>query len=141
MKFSAFFLKCTILVILFQSCTTIDDGITRDAHSPMGTWKLIALSTGPKVNWIDVYAGYEFTLYPNYEFISERYDTCPDGEFELNDQSIFMNYNCDKMNNFEDYYGNIEEKYYFEELNLILAPQYGDCQNTCYYKYERISIL
>ncbi|WP_196893377.1 hypothetical protein [Aureivirga marina] len=127
-----------ILFLFIFSCTTIDDGITRDKFSPIGKWKLIAFSNTPEVNWIEVEDGYEFNLLPNYTFESEKYESCPTGHFELINKTIHFDYDCTILGEFENAEGKILDSYYFDELDLVLTPKYGDCQNICFYKFERI---
>ncbi|WP_196884932.1 hypothetical protein [Aureivirga sp. CE67] len=132
------FIIFLILISTIQSCTTIDDGITRSEFSPIGDWELIAIRNSTTDGWVEVEESFQFSLFPNYRFVTNEYEDCTSGIFELENQMVKMNYDCNSLGEKEDVFGFVVNAYYFEDLDMVFSPKFGDCQDVCFYKFQRI---
>ena len=137
-------LKNRILIIasllLFVGCTKNDD----DSNKLVGKWVLIETFNsdgGSPGGWYEVSEedSYFINLTEDLTFTSDKLIVCDNGNYTLTNNSFTLVYSCDNMTSGNPP-GTFKENYYFENSNLIVTPDYLNCDEGCLYKFKKIDV-
>lgn len=129
------------ILLLFITCDkTSDKPISANATLIEGIWiqNEAFISEGGPQYWFDVDNGEEIEFNDDGTFTSNRFTECITGNFSLEENNLFLKYDCD---GFETQSEN-EDGFITYDLELfsnyfILTPTSGSiCIEGCSYKYQ-----
>lgn len=127
----------TILFFSLVSCAkSSDDDI--DSATVVGRWKQTAVynsNGGSTPSWNTITNGYTIEFLSNGTFNSSKFSDCSTGTYTISSNNeISMTYNCENFKN--NYVEKVETN---TESQLILKPNYLDCDEGCSVKFEKIN--
>jgi len=128
--------------VIFFGCSKEDN----DSNKLVGKWQLIETRIGDggsSPEWIEVdeNESYYYILNDDTTFSSNKYIECLTGEYIYDESSFSMIYDCEDFTiGVENPPGTFKEIYYFENSNLIITPDYFDCDEGCLYKFKKVPL-
>ena len=131
-----------VIIISCHSCSQNNESEIED-NSIIGTWKLtssyVNTMSGSSGEWKTIENGYSYTFNIDGSFESDRFDDCLQGNYELSDVKLTLNYSCSNFNSGfnENPIGTFIESYRIINNELVLSPEYILCEN-CAFKFEKI---
>lgn len=127
----------SVLFFSLISCSKNNDEKTT-LPSIVGKWKQIELynsNGGNNPNWNVVTNGYSIEFFSNGTYSSTKISDCSTGTYTISvTNEISMIYNCAGFTNI--YVEKIENN---TNSQLILKPNYLNCDEGCSVKFERIN--
>lgn len=127
-------------LLFFMACDKTNEPINVDEYLIAGLWQKTEayISAGGPQYWIDVENGEEIEFFENGTFISDRFDECNTGNYSIEDNELFLEYNCIGFNtDFENEEGFITYQLEFYSDYFILTPTSGPiCTEGCSSKYQ-----
>ena len=129
-----------ILFLLFLSCSKDDT----NSNKLEGKWVLIETRIGDggsSPEWVEVdeNGGYFYQLNDDTTFISNKLNVCDNGNYTFTNEAFTLVYSCDNMSSGNPP-GTFKEIYYFENSNLIITPDYLNCDEGCLYKFKKVPL-
>ncbi len=131
-----------LLTIVFFGCSKNDD----NSNKLVGKWQLIETRIGdggssPEWIVVDENESYFHQLNEDLTFTSNKYIECFTGDYIYDVTSFSMIYACENFTTgVENPPGTFKENFYFENSNLIITPDYFDCDEGCLYKFKKVPI-
>ncbi|MBJ2173064.1 hypothetical protein JBL43_02365 [Aureibaculum sp. A20] len=130
------------ILVLFIACDdATDEPLTANETLMVGEWKQneAYISDGGPQYWIDVENGEEIKFKTDGTFSSNNYTECSTGNFSVNENKLFLEYDCDGFETIsENENGIITYNIELYSNYFILTPTSGPiCIEGCSYKYQR----
>ena len=128
--------------IIFFGCSKDDD----TSNKLVGNWVLIETYNsdgGSPGSWNEVSEedSYFINLTEALTFTSDKFSECTAGIYIKDEVSFSLIFGCDGFTaGIENPPGTFKENYYFENSNLIVTPNYLNCDEGCLYKFKKIVI-
>ncbi|WP_117883483.1 hypothetical protein [Aureibaculum luteum] len=127
---------------MFIACdNTTDEPITANETLLEGKWKQneAYISAGGPQYWVDLENGEEIEFYNDGTFSSNNFTECSTGSFSIDDNKLFLEYDCDGFETpSENENGIITYDIEMYSKYFILTPTSGPiCIEGCSYKYQR----
>lgn len=127
-------------LLFFIACDKTNEPINVDEYLIAGLWQKTEayISSGGPQYWINVENGEEIEFFENGTFISDRFSECNTGNFSIEENELFLKYNCIGFNtDIENEKGFITYQLEFYSDYFILTPTSGPiCIEGCSSKYQ-----
>lgn len=126
-------------ILLFFSCSKEDN----NTNKIEGKWVLIETFNsdgGSSGSWNEVNEedSYYIDLKEDLIFTSDKFSECISGIYIKDEVSFSLIFGCDGFTaGIENPPGTFKENYYFENSNLIVTPDYLNCDEGCLYKFKK----
>ncbi len=129
-----------IILLIFIGCSKENDS----SNKLVGKWQLIETRIGDGGNspeWVEVdeNSGYFYQLNDDTTFTSNKLNVCGNGNYTFTNEVFTLVYSCENMSSGNPP-GTFKEIYYFENSNLIITPDYLNCDEGCLYKFKKVSL-